>query len=139
MKNYRFIRTLLYDLVSLALIPSCGGSGNYGGRTSPLNSAIGSASVRERMSVLRVINITPSNPLGISSGTRVQFTATTSYSDNYVQDVTATVVWTSSDSSIAIISNKPESIGMATAVSKGYCSISATYEGISVPTVIGVN
>jgi len=49
------------------------------------------------------------------------------------------VVWTSSDTSIATVSNAPDSNGQAIAVSRGYCSISATLGLISGSTAIGVN
>jgi len=62
-----------------------------------------------------------------------------SYSNNSVQDITTMVVWTSSDPLVATVGNEAGSIGLATAVSKGYCSISATLDGISGSTIIGVN
>jgi len=94
---------------------------------------------RGRTMVLRSISIAPSTPLGISSGTRLQFTEMSSYSDNSVQNITTMVVWTLSDPLVATVSNEAGSIGLATAVSKGYCSISETMDGISGSTIIGVN
>jgi hypothetical protein len=143
MKNCRFTGALMYGLLILALILlSCGGGGGSGGKSSPFSDvAYGTDGVSDsgRMPVLRVINITPSSPLGINSGTPLQFAATGIYSDNSTQDLTAKMVWTSSDTSIAIVSNEPSSIGLTTAVSKGYCSISATFGGVSGSTIIGVN
>jgi len=88
---------------------------------------------------LRSISITPSNPLGINSGTQLQFSARGYFSDNSVQDLTTMVVWTSSDTSIATISNESDSKGQAIAVSRGYCSISGTLDGVSGSTIIGIN
>jgi hypothetical protein len=88
---------------------------------------------------LRGISITPSNPLGINAGTRLQFAAKGSYSDNSVQDLTTLAVWTSSDTSITTVSNEPDSRGQAIAVSRGYCSISATLGNISGSTIMEVN
>ena len=125
--------------LTVALI-SCGGES---GGTLPFNTGVGQvrqiSGDRGRIAVLRSIGITPSTPLGISSGKRLQFAAIGSYSDNSVQNITAMVVWNSSDPLVATVSNEAGSIGLATAVSKGYCSISATLDGISGSTIIGVN
>ncbi len=141
MKNWRVIKILSGGLVSLTLaLTSCGGGG--GGESlnsSGVRSAGGESAVSGRTPALMAINISPANPLGIRSGTQLQFTAMGSYSDNSVKNVTTLVTWTSSDPFVATVSNRPGSMGMATAVSRGYCSISATFEGASVSTIIGVN
>jgi hypothetical protein len=110
MKNNRFIRGSMYGLVSLMLaLPSCGGGGRS---TSPNNTGVRQVSgVNGITAVLRTISITPSNPLVINSGTQLQFTATGSYADNSVQDLTAQVVWASSDTSVATVSNASDSKG----------------------------
>jgi hypothetical protein len=138
MRNHRFIRVLMYSVVSLALtLTSCGGEGrNTPTRNTGVRQVDG---VSERTVILRTISITPSNPLGIDSGTQLHFSAMGSFSDNTVQDLTTTVVWTSSDASIATISNAPDSNGRAIAISRGYCSISATLGNISNSTIIGVH
>jgi hypothetical protein len=140
MRNNRFIRALMYILVSLTLtLTSCGGGG---GGTSPLNTGVGQArqvsGESERSPLLRGISITPSNPLGINAGTRLQFTVTGSYTDNSEQDLTAIVVWTSSNTSIAAVSNEADSKGQTIAVSRGYCSISATLGSVSGSIIMGV-
>jgi hypothetical protein len=138
MKNYSSIRVLMYLLVSLALtLTSCGGES---GGIPPHNRGVGQVrQVSEATAVLRGISISPNNPLGINSGTRLQFTATGSFSDNSVQDLTMMMAWTSSDTSVATVSNALGSIGLVTAVSRGYCSISATLGNISGSVIIGVN
>jgi hypothetical protein len=138
MKNGKIIRILLYGLVGLSLaLTACGrGASQDDGEAVRTNESSG---VSGRTQVLREINITPRNPLEIPSGTRLRFTATGSYSDNSVQDVTMLVTWTSSDASIAFISNAPDEKGWALAVSRGYCSISVTFDGISGSTIIGVD
>ena len=119
------------------MLTSCGGGappGNAGEvRTGETSGVSG------RTTVLRVITVTPNAPLGIGSRSQLQFTATGTYSDNTVQDLTTMVAWTSSDTSIATVSNTPGSIGMITAVSRGYCSISATFGNVSGSTIIGIN
>jgi hypothetical protein len=141
MRNYRFIKALMYILVSLTLtLTSCGGEG--GGAPPNYNRASragGISGANRRTVVLKTISITPSDPVGINSGTQLQFAATGAYSDNSVQDVTTMVAWTSSDIAVATISNAPDSKGQVTAVSRGYCSISATLDSISGSTIIGVN
>jgi 6-phosphogluconolactonase (cycloisomerase 2 family) len=67
----------------------------------------------------------------ILQGATQQFAATASFSDGTVQNVTTTASWNSSDSAIATISNTAGSQGLATAVSVGAVTISATLrEGI---------
>jgi trimeric autotransporter adhesin len=140
MRNKRFIQALTYTLASLTLtLTSCGGEG---GGSPPHNAGPGQveqfSGVIGRTAVLRTISITPSNPLAINSGTQLQFSARGYFSDNSVQDLTTMVRWTSSDSSVATISNAPDSKGQARAVSRGYCSISAALGGISESTIIGI-
>jgi len=129
----------MYILVSLT-VTSCGGEG---GVTTPQHTGIGQveqfSGVSGSTAVVRAISITPSNPLGINSGTQLQFNAWGYFSDNSAQDLTTMVVWTSSDASVATISNAPDSKGQSMAVSRGYCSISAALGGISGSTIIGVN
>jgi len=140
MMNYRYIRALIYILVSLTLaLTSCGGGGGAPPDNSGANRTGGISGVNGRTPVLRIISITPSIPLGINAGTRLQFAATGSYSDNSMQDITTLAVWTSSDTAVATISNAPDSKGQAIAVSRGYCSISAALGGISVSTIMGIN
>ena len=139
MKNSVFIRALMHGLVSLTLaVTSCGGGGvlpdNSGaGRAGGISGASG------RTAVLRSISIIPSDPVGIKAGTHIQFSAMGAYTDNSVQDITMMVNWTSSDTPVAAISSAPDSKGQAIAVSRGYCSISATLDGISGSTIIGIN
>jgi hypothetical protein len=140
MRNTRFIKAIMYILVSLTLtLTSCGGGG---GGTPPSNTGVGQvmqvSGVSVRTAELKTISITPSNPLGINSGTRLNFNATGSYSDNSVQDLTMMVVWTSSNTSVTTVSNAPDSKGQARAVSRGYCSISAAMGGISGSTIVGI-
>jgi len=138
MRNDRFRTALIYILVSLTLtLASCGGEG--GG--SPLSDTrVGQVSeVNGGTAVLRSLSITPSNRLGIESGTQIYFSARGYFSDNSAQDLTTMVVWTSSDTSIATISNAPDTKGQAIAISRGYCSISAALDGISDSIIIGIN
>lgn len=66
-------------------------------------------------------------PVGITT----QYTATGIYSDGSTADITNNVVWTSSSSSIASISNSIGSHGLATALSAGSSSITATQNSVT--------
>ncbi len=139
MINRNAIKRLSYGLVILTLaLTSCGGDGGGAPLSGAALSNKGERAVSSRAPVLMSINISPTNPLGIEPGTHLPFTATGSYSDSSAQDITTMVVWSSSDTVIATVSNAQDSKGCVTAVSKGYCSISATFEGASTSTIIGV-
>ncbi len=62
-----------------------------------------------------------------------QFTATGNFSDVYDTEITAEVVWTSSDETILVISNDSDTAGLATALDSGEVTVTATStsEGLS--------
>jgi Bacterial Ig-like domain (group 2) len=70
------------------------------------------------------IALTPANP-GIAKGTTQQFTATGAFSDNTTQDLTTSVIWSSSNTGASTISNAAGSKGLATAVAAGTTTITA--------------
>ncbi len=76
------------------------------------------------------IQVTPPSP-SIANGLTQQFSATGSYTDNTVQDLTAVATWSSSNTTAATISSAPGSYGLATAAGIGSSSISASYGGIT--------
>src|SRR5215471_2698150 len=78
------------------------------------------------------LQLTPPSP-SLPKGLTEQFTATGVYSDNSTQDLTATVTWSSSDSSVASISNVPGSGGLASAMGVGSASISASFGSVTSP------
>ena len=63
--------------------------------------------------------------ISLQVGTTQQFRATGSYSDGSNQDLTAAVSWSTSDSSVATISNDTGSQGLATIVGSGTATITA--------------
>ena len=139
MISHGVIKRLAYGLVILTLsLTSCGSDGGSASFGVVASSTKGERAVGSRAPVLTSINISPTNPLGIEPGTHFFFTAKGAYSDNSVQDITTMVVWNSSDTVIATVSNTGNSKGRVTTVSRGYCSISATFEGASASTIIGV-
>jgi len=72
------------------------------------------------------IAVTPASP-SFAAGSTQQFTATATYSDGTTGNVTSTATWTSSDTSVATISNS----GLATAVATGATTITATVNSVS--------
>ncbi len=76
-------------------------------------------------SVVSIV-VTPANQ-GIAQGTTQQFTATATFSDNTVLNVTSQATWTSTDTAVATI----DATGLATAKSAGTTTISATSGGVT--------
>ncbi len=83
------------------------------------------------------IEVSPATP-SIVDGLTQQFTATGLYSDNSTQDLTTEVIWNSSDSAVATVSNTVGSKGLATAASVGGTTVSATSDGVSGDTTLTV-
>ncbi|MSP61565.1 MAG: hypothetical protein EXR72_14745 [Myxococcales bacterium] len=86
---------------------------------------------------LSAISITPTSP-AIAKGTTVQFAATGIYSDKSTQILTGTVAWSSSAVNVATVSNAKSSEGLASGVSAGQSTISATQGGITGTTILTV-
>ena len=83
--------------------------------------------------ILVSITIAPANP-DLLLGTLQQFTATGTFSDQSVKDITASVAWASSDNSVASITGN----GLATAVGLGSLTISAASGSVSANTAVNV-
>jgi uncharacterized protein YjdB len=86
----------------------------------------GSTSLTITAAVLQSIAVTPTNT-SLPTGETEQFTATGTLSDNSTEDLTSQATWASSDTTWATISNT----GLATAVSPGPVTISATFDGVT--------
>ncbi len=102
---------------------SAGISAQFDLATSPTASLI----VTEP--VLTAVTVTPASA-SIGVGGTQQFTATGSYSDGSALDITSAVTWLSSKTT-ATISNTPGSKGVATGLSQGTTTITATLFGIT--------
>jgi uncharacterized protein YjdB len=101
--------------------------------TATYGSTTGSTVLTVTPAALTAIVVTPAlHQIGIN-GT-VQFTATGVFTDNSTQDLTAQATWSSSASNFALIS----SAGMATGLSLGSTTISASYGGMSGSTTLTV-
>jgi len=85
----------------------------------------GATSLTVTAATLSSIQVTPTNAT-IADGTTLQYTATGIFSDGTTQNLTGSVTWASSTSTVATISNATGSKGLATAVDPGSTTISAT-------------
>ena len=84
-------------------------------------------------SILTNIAVTPVNPT-IPSGAMRQFTATGIYSDGSARNVTSQAIWTSSNPEVATINAE----GLATGISAGVTTLSATLSGVMGVTTLTV-
>ena len=100
-------------------------------------SVSGSTSLTVTAAGLVSIAVTPPNP-SIAQGMHQQFTAIGTFTDNTTQDITTSVQWSSSDTSIATISDTAGSKGLATGLAAGSTSIIAASGSISGSTSLTV-
>ncbi|MEW6283772.1 MAG: Ig-like domain-containing protein, partial [Candidatus Eremiobacterota bacterium] len=66
-------------------------------------------------------------PVGLTRG----FDALAIYADGTKVDVTSSAIWTSSDGTVASVSNAPGSFGRATALAQGQANITAAFQGLT--------
>lgn len=92
------------------------------------------ATISVSSATLKSISVSPAG-LAIAAGTSVAFTATGTYTDGTVQDVTSSVAWASSKTSVATIG---ASDGFATGVAAGTTSITASQGGAGSPVAIAI-
>ena len=83
------------------------------------------------------IAVTPINPSTAKGFTR-QFTATGTFSDNTTQDLTSSATWSSSDISVASISNTSGFNGLSAALNTGITTIAASQGTVSGSTLFTV-
>ncbi len=102
--------------------------------TASMGDITGTTTLTVPVTTLVSIRVTPANQtFGIN--TNLQFTAVGAYSDGTFQDLTPSVVWSSSNSAVAVITIS----GMATAYSAGHTSITAALDGVSATTTVNVS
>jgi len=105
--------------------------------TASSGTVSGTTSVTVTLANLQSIQVTPTNPtLSLAVGS-VQFKATGTFSVGGQQDITNFVTWTSSDNTVALISNTTGSKGLATFLKTGTTNITAT-SGSIVSTPVDV-
>jgi uncharacterized protein YjdB len=98
--------------------------------TAALNSVNASVNLDVTSATVAAIAVAPSSHT-IAPLTRLSFTAIGTFSDTSTQDVTADVIWASSNPAAATISNLSGTLGIATGVAGGTTTISATFGGVS--------
>jgi DNA-binding beta-propeller fold protein YncE len=105
--------------------------------TATLGSVAGSTTLTVSAAALASIGVTPANP-GLALGLNAQFTATGTYTDNSTQDLTATALWSSSNPSLASVSNAAGFEGLATALGTGAVTVTAAMGSVQGSTTLTV-
>jgi uncharacterized protein YjdB len=98
--------------------------------SATLGAVVGSTTFDVTSAVLVSIDVMPFAP-SLAKGTNVQFSAVGTYSDDSSQDLTSVASWSSSDATIAVVSNAPGSQGLATGLGVGGATVTATFGGLS--------
>ena len=93
-----------------------------------ITASSGSISGSATLAVIASFEITPTNS-NIPLGATQQFTATATFSDSSTQDITTSVVWSSSIPTVAAFSNIAGYNGLATSFATGQTSITASLTG----------
>ncbi len=105
-----------------------------GATTSPqVTSLSGTGSV----SGLASISVSPTNS-SIPLGLKQQFAATGFFKNGTVSDLTTSVTWSSSNPTVAVISNSAGSQGLATSLAQGTTAITASLGSVSGSTILTV-
>jgi sporulation protein YlmC with PRC-barrel domain len=80
---------------------------------------------------LSFITVMPISPASLAVGSAQKFTASATYSDKIIADVTSKVTWASSNTAIATITLA----GLVTGIGIGFANITATMVGVTSPAV----
>ncbi len=103
--------------------------------TSTIMATSGSISGTTTLTItnsLVSIAVTPATA-SIAATTTQQFVATGTYADNSTSLITSTVTWASSNPTVATVSNSPGTQGLASGLTPGTSSITATLGSITSP------
>ncbi len=124
--------TWISSSTSVATVSTAGVATGQSAGTTTITAQSGSVGATANLVVegaaLTSIRITPQSST-IPATIDVQFTATGTFANGDIQDLTAAATWTSSSSAIATISNAQGSIGFATGIAPGMATISAVFSG----------
>jgi uncharacterized protein YjdB len=97
--------------------------------TASLGTIQGTASITVSAATLTAIAVTPAT-WSPNVGGKQSFTAVGTYSDGSTSDLTLSVVWSSTTSTVASISNATDQKGQATALAVGSAQLQATLSGV---------
>jgi 6-phosphogluconolactonase (cycloisomerase 2 family) len=117
-----------FGIDSTGMPTAVAGSPFATGGTPRLVDISGAASALN--ATLTAIEVRPAS-VSVQTGGAVQFTARGIYSDGSARFLTMSATWSSLDPTVAIISNAAGSNGLATALTPGITTISATFNGIT--------
>ena len=109
--------------------------------TATMGDVTGTATMEVSPAALVSLDVHPLDSAESSSlakGMTRQYQAFGTFSNTYRGDVTSSVTWSSSDNAVATVSNVPGSNGMASAISAGTTTITATSGGISGSSTLSV-
>jgi uncharacterized protein YjdB len=98
--------------------------------TATLFGASATAELTVTTAALQAITVTPAIAR-VPAGYQLRFTATGTYTDGDVHDVTQSAAWTSSDPAVATVVATGTSAGTATGVAVGTATITAGLQGLS--------
>jgi trimeric autotransporter adhesin len=99
--------------------------------TAQQGSVSGTAAVVVASSALTSLRISPPKGAKVAEQTGLQFEAFGTFADGSMQNLTASVTWTSSPASVATVSNAASSKGLATGVAPGSATIAALFAGLT--------
>jgi hypothetical protein len=129
--------------------PSAAAVSNSPGNTGMVNAqttgattitaTTGAVGASASLNVAGLVSLTvaPANPtLAVGSGQ--QITATGTFADGSMQNLTTSVTWTSSNNSVVLIGSTPGFQGFAMGAAVGTSTITATFNGLSANTVVTV-
>jgi trimeric autotransporter adhesin len=122
--------SLVVMILCLALFTACSGAGQSGNS----NSSGSGGTVTPPAPSLTSLQVSPGSA-SVAPGSGQQFNATENFSDGSSHDVTNSVQWSSSNSSVASVSAS----GMATAVSSGVVTITAQSGSLQGIATVKVN
>jgi uncharacterized protein YjdB len=107
--------------------------------TDPKTKKSGSTLITVGAAVVQQLAITPESPTAVA-GTNLQLTATATFTDGSVRDVTTSVTWSSSSPGFADVSNAAGSVGLVSAVHTGGAVITAVdpMTGVTSTTIFTV-
>src|SRR5439155_1007219 len=110
-----------------------GGAPGTSNASASSSGVSGSTTLTVGPAALLSIALTPANPSTPQGGTQ-QFTATGTYSDGSMVDVTSSATWVSSNTAVATITAG----GLASATAQGTSQVSATSGGVTGSTTLTV-
>jgi hypothetical protein len=105
--------------------------------TATRGAISGSSTLTVTPATLTAIQLTPVAP-SVAKGVNPQFVATGIYSDNTAHLLTNQVTWSSSDATVATISNVAGSIGLATSTGLGVTTITAASGAVTASAILTV-